>query len=262
MANLIPEEYLVELAHNQTKIGWPLLDSEIRRGIPTVISQYQKQVIIQVVNVFETSKLEGNYSEVVVRKDGKNKSRQISYGRSQSAEQTSLKSLTEMYVNRRGKYEAELRPFLPKIGTVPLAEDEIFKSLLKRSANEDPLMRKVQDDFFDQRYYQRAMRFFNENQFICALSLLVIYDSYIQSGGVLKFLRNRFTERTPFNGGDDKTWIKAYVDTRHRWLSTHTNPILRQTIYRTQCFLDQINRDNWDLSNPFVVQGIQIPTRS
>ncbi len=51
----------------------------------------------------------------------------------------------------------------------------------------------------------------------------------------------------------------AYVDTRHRWLANHGNLLLRKTIiYRTQCFKDQIDNDNWDLSKPLTVIGMKV----
>ena len=74
--------------------------------------------------------------------------------------------------------------------------------------------------------------------------MLVIYDSFIHSGSILPFLRQKFTENVPVNGGDEKKWIKQCVDTRHNWLENHSKLILRNTIYRTQCFKNQIKANN------------------
>jgi chitosanase len=52
----------------------------------------------------------------------------------------------------------------------------------------------------------------------------------------------------PAKGGDEKTWIRQYVDVRQDWLANHQLTILHATIYRTQCFKDEMARDNWDLS--------------
>lgn len=223
-----------------------------------MLTTKQKSTILQVINVFETGKSEGNYSSVVVMKDGTNRSRQITYGRSQTTEQGNLKTLIEMYIAKEGLFATQFTPFLPLIRVVPLADDAVFKALLKDSAKNDPIMRRCQDEFFDELYYQPAEQFFKSNKFTLPLSMLVIYDSFIHSGGVPSKLRQLFPERTPRNDGDEKAWIQAYVQTRHNWLLNHGNKLLPQTVYRTQCFLDQINTDNWDLKKAVMANGVRI----
>ena len=88
--------------------------------------------------------------------------------------------------------------------------------------------------------------------------MLVIYDSYIHSGSVLTRLRNRFAERTPINGGDEKAWIKAYVEARHNWLENNGNLLIRKTIYRTNCFKEQLQAGNWDLQQDVVIRGLRV----
>ena len=91
------------------------------------------------------------------------------------------------------------------------------------------------------------------------LSMLVIYDSYIHSGSIPQKLRKLFGEYPPAKGGDEKKWIISYVDVRHQWLKYHTNPILQRTIYRTQCFKDQIDQDNWTLDKlPILANGMNV----
>ena len=70
----------------------------------------------------------------------------------------------------------------------------------------------------------------------------------------MSWLRKRFPERSPINGGDEQTWIAQYVDTRNDWLATHSNPLLQNTVYRTECFKNEISRDNWELD--------QLPVRA
>jgi chitosanase len=107
--------------------------------------------------------------------------------------------------------------------------------------------------------YSRAFRFFEQNQFTLPLSLLVIYDSYIHSGSVPTFLRKRFGEFPPAAGGDEKKWSSSYVDIRHQWLKYHANALLRKTLYRTQCFKDQIAADNWLLAKlPVIANGVAV----
>jgi chitosanase len=88
--------------------------------------------------------------------------------------------------------------------------------------------------------------------------MLVIYDSYVHSGGILSFLRRRFITAVPASGGNEKEWINNYVEVRQSWLANHSNPVLRKTVYRTHCFQEQMIRNNWDLSKPVVANGITI----
>jgi chitosanase len=96
-------------------------------------------------------------------------------------------------------------------------------------------------------------------KFTLPLSLLVIYDSHIQSGSIRPDIREKFPEKVPKNGGDEKTWIKQYVNARHTWLANSGKPIVRQTIYRTQCFKNAIAKNNWDLSLPINANGTIVP---
>jgi chitosanase len=223
-----------------------------------MISANQKDKIIKVLNVFETGTPEGRYHSVTVMADGVNRSRQITYGKSQTTEQGNLKTLLEMYIAAGGKYGEDFKPYISKIKVIPLSNDMKFRLLLRKSALEDAIMRNTQDDFFEQLYYQPAEQFFNGNNFQTALSMLVIYDSYIHSGGVPRRLRERFPERTPINGGYESDWTTAYVNTRHHWLANHGNILLRKTIYRTQCLKNQIETDNWDLQNPIMANGVRV----
>lgn len=223
-----------------------------------MITQQQKIKILQIINVFETGTPEGKYDDLVVYDDGKNGSKQITFGRSQTTEQGNLKSLIELYIQKDGSFKNDFIPYLPKIGKTPLWENRTFKELLKKSAREDMLMRTAQDDFFDTIYYLPAQIFFEGNKFTLPLSMLVIYDSYIHSGSVPSFLRNRFPEAPPVRGGDEKAWIKAYVNARHNWLANHSKKLLQLTKYRTQCFLNQIKNDNWDLSQTVTANGVKV----
>lgn len=223
-----------------------------------MISSTQKSKILQVVNVFETGTKEGKYDMLVVYADGKNNSKQITYGRSQTTEQGNLKALLQLYVAKKGKFANDFKPFILDLGKKPLWDNTKFKNLLRKSAREDEVMRVSQDVFFDTLYYQPALHFFEKNKFTHALSLLVIYDSFIHSGTVPAFLRERFPENIPVNGGDEKKWIKQYVDVRHSWLENHTRPILQKTIYRTQCFKNQIKSGNWSLNEEIIANGIRV----
>lgn len=223
------------------------------------LSAQQKRICEQVVNVFETGEVEGDYGALVTYADGPHGMRQVTYGRSQTTEYGNLEELVQMYVDANGTYSEQLRPFLPKIGVTPLAENKEFKQLLRDAGRKDPVMQRIQDEFFERRYFQPSMQWADAHEFTFPLSALVIYDSFIHSGGIFDFLRKRFPEVPPAKGGDEKTWIEQYVDTRHKWLATHSNTLLRGTVYRTQCFKREISRNNWDLSQlPINANGVKV----
>ncbi len=186
------------------------------------LTNIQRSLIERVINVFETSTPEGKYDALVIYADGPHKMRQITYGRSQTTEYGNLRELVADYVAANGTFSAALAAYADRVGSEPLTDDKTFKDLLRKAGRTDPLMKPVQDRFFDKRYFQPAMTWAATNGFVQPLSALVIYDSFIHSGSILWFLRQRFAESPPANGGDERAWTKAYVDTRHDWLATHS----------------------------------------
>ena len=218
-----------------------------------------KTLILSVVNIFETGTPDGKYDDISIYADGKpdasgKKTRQVTYGRSQTTEQGNLKDLIAAYIANNGVFSKNFSYYLPKIGVEPLVDNEMFKTVLKDAAREDPIMKTTQDAFFDKRYFQPAVTFCVDNKFTLPLSMLVIYDSHIHSGKVPQTVRNMFSESIPKNGGDEKEWIKAYVDARRRWLLRLQEPV-PQTVYRMDCFKAQINIDNWMLDKPVLSNG-------
>ncbi|HEU4574625.1 MAG TPA: chitosanase [Chitinophagaceae bacterium] len=212
-----------------------------------------KKKIQDVISVFETSSVKPRYDILVTLHDGPGKCLQITYGKHQTTEYGNLKALIKMYCDSYGRYASDLRSYLAYIGRpdTPLAKNESFKHLLKL-AGTDYTMHEVQDKFFDQYYWDPAFKFFQQNNFSLPLSMLVIYDSYVHSGGILDFLRRRFGERTPINSGNERRWIKAYTSVRDKWLENHTNEILPPTDYRTDCLLEAIDTNNWELQHPVI----------
>lgn len=224
-----------------------------------VLTTQQKRICEQVINAFETGSAGGNYAGLVVYADGPHGIRQITYGRSQTTEYGKLEALLEAYVHHGGAFAAKLAPYLPKIGVTPLADDAGFKRTLKEAGKLDPVMMTTQDTFFEQHYYAPAAQWASVNGFVKPLSMLVIYDSYIHSGGILPFLRKRFPALVPGKGGKEEEWISQYVDTRRQWLATHPKSILQKTIYRMDCFQREINRGNWELTQvPVNANGVMV----
>lgn len=212
------------------------------------LTDNQKRVIERVINVFETGSADGNYGAIAIFNDGPHDIRQITYGRSQTTEYGKLRQLVQRYVAAGGLFSAALQPFADLVGSTPLTDNQEFKDLLRKAGRQDPLMKKVQDDFFDDAYFLPAMKWADDHGFQLPLSALVVYDSFIHSGSILWVIRNRFAELVPAAGGNEKAWITAYVKARHAWLANHHRPVVRATVYRTKCFSNEIARNNWDLS--------------
>ena len=224
-----------------------------------VLTPSQRAICERVINVFETGSVQGRYGAIAIFADGPHGIRQVTYGRSQTTEYGNLRELVSRYVAAGGTFSEQLRPFVPRIGRTALVDNATFKDLLRRAGNEDPIMARVQDAFFDDRYFNPAMRWGGTNGFTRGLSALVIYDSFIHSGGILDFLRARFRESPPARGGNEQTWISQYTETRHNWLLTHSNPAVRASSYRTADLLREIGRGNWDLAMvPIMANGTPV----
>ena len=228
------------------------------------ITPIVKRKIERVINAFETGSAEGNYGTLVKLKDYNDRETgttivQITFGRSQTTEFGHLKTLVQDYIENNGTLANELKQFVPRIGKKPsLATNETFCSVLKAAGKNDPIMKSCQDHLFDTKYYQPAHSWFLMNGFTLPLSLLVVYDSHIHSGSMLSFLRRKFTTRLPIAGGNEKEWILNYVAARHNWLLNHSNPLLRNTVYRTECFREAIQKSNWDLSERVNAHGVMV----
>ena len=227
-----------------------------------VLTDEQRRICDRVINVFETGTIRGEYGAISIFHDGPHDIRQITYGKSQTTEYGNLRELVEMYVEAGGLFSEALRPYVPRIGMTPLVDDIRFKDLLKRAGNEDPVMRRTQDVFFDRRYFQPALTWANQNGFARALSMLVIYNSFIHSGRIREDLRARFPERPPAQGGNEQTWVRQYVDVRHNWLANHHRPAVRASRYRTRDLAREIARGNWDLAIlPIMAHGVPVDGR-
>jgi chitosanase len=218
-----------------------------------------KNKIQKIVNVFESGSPDGDYGCISIYEDGPNGIKQVTYGKSQTTEWGNLPDLLRTYIKNSGKLSLHFIEYVAgDLGRVSLVNNKTFISLLKE-ASLDPIMRSSQDEFFDKHYWEPAKAWCIKNGFKTNLAMLVIYDSFIHSGSILKFLRDRFVEKVPANAGNEKDWILAYSKTRLNWLNNHSNPILQKTVYRVENFLTAIKEENWDLSATFIANGEKIP---
>lgn len=223
------------------------------------LNENQHRLIERVINTAETGKPDGDYAALSVYADGPHGIRQITFGRSQTTEYGNLRELVQRYVAAKAIFSTQLAEFADDVGSVPLTENTVFKNLLRNAARQDPVMRQIQDQFFNEVYFDPAMRWADNHGFKLPLSAMIIYDSFIHSGGILWLLRQKFPEDPPSHGGDEKAWIRAYTEARHQWLKNHAKQIVGASAYRTEAYLHEIQRGNWDLSQlPVMMNGIAV----
>lgn len=208
---------------------------------------------MRILAYFEVGNTSGGYGTVSIYRDGTNDTWQVTYGLLQTTQQGKLPMLLKQYVSNKGEYSDRLKKFAPYTSQ-NLYRNEEFLTIL-RMAGDDPIMQQTQDTFFEVNYLSKAEKWCKDNGFILPLSYLVIADSFIHSGSILEVIRNRFSEVPPARGGDEKEWITCYCQERLEWLSKHRREILRKTVYRPNCFLAQIQKNNWDLSKPVSANG-------
>jgi len=207
------------------------------------------------IGAVETGDPNGDYSCVTILHDGPNCIPQVTYGVYQTTEYGNLPALLASYCQQSGSLLAhQIGGYLPQLGKSgnSLWESTPFLALL-RQAGQDPVMQALQDSFFEEEYWRPMANWANGHGFTFPLSWLVLYDSFIQSGGILMKLRNQFPAATPAAGGDEKTWIGQYLVTRSNWLISSPNEAVHNSAYRVADLLRLFNQDNWFLTEAPIV---------
>jgi chitosanase len=226
--------------------------------IPAPFDPKYTAFIRRILSVAETDKADWDPAAVYKYNDGPNGSPQWTLSIGFTELGGNLKKVLQRYEDLGGIFGAEFAPYVAVMGKKHIADSD-FKMLLQKAGREDPLMLQAQEEMFEQLYLGPAFEWASKYGFALPLSYLVIADSFLHSGSMLDFLMNRFTEKKPSDGGDDKAWIEAYTQTRRDWLATHSKELLRNTAYRCNCYLSQIKNDNWNLDKaPVVMHGTPV----
>lgn len=195
-----------------------------------------------------------DYSSVFIYNDGKGGQPQVtlSYGFTQDY---NLREVLVTYCkNTDAILRNKIKPYIRNIKNPLLYKDTAFIELL-REAGKDPIMQQVQDELFQKLYLQPAEDWATAEGFIYPLSLAVITDSFLQSGKIPMDIRINFAERTPANGGNEKVWVKQYLEERKRWLNSRKLDAVKKSIYRPNCFLEAVAKNNWSLLAPVNANG-------
>lgn len=213
------------------------------------ISDVQKKTIEAIVNVFETGSPRGNYGAVTLLPGD---SGHLTYGRSQTTLASgNLYVLLLNYLNSaNARYGSEIAFYLGRVGQpdFSLDTDSAFHALLKL-CGEDPVMQLAQDAFFDNSYWQPALKAGAQLHLTMALSYGVSYDSHIQGAWATIVEKTNATVGAIGSGATEQGWIRTYVNTRKAWL-TARSPLLAKTTYRMDAFNALITSNKWSLELP------------
>lgn len=221
-------------------------------------TERSKTIALAIVKIFETSKPFGRYDAVAVLNDGAG----ISYGTSQFTHRSgSLAKVITRYLKLGGSVGAdEMAEHLPQLKSganiSALSKNAELKKALKEAGN-TPEMQQAQREIAFENYLKPALEACEGSDFDLPLSLAVIYDS-LNHGSYAK-IRDKVKLTLPPSIKPDeyeKEWITQYTQKRDKWLESV--PRLAATDYRTDFFLAQIARNNWQLKLPMTVHGFRL----
>jgi len=224
-----------------------------------MLSGIQKRIIQAIVNAFETGTALGDYGNVTLIPGDEG---HLTYGRSQTTLGSgNLFILIDRYCAAPGcQFGAQLSPFLQRVKNqdFSLDNDQTFRRLLQQ-AGKDPVMIATQDRFFDDVYFKPALNICQTMGITTALGHAAVYDSCVH--GSFDMIR----DTTNANRGTigvlgENAWVKAYLETRKAWVTREPQPfaLARNTVFRMNDLLAQVNANNWDLKLPFVVHDVTI----
>lgn len=210
-----------------------------------------------ILNIFETAKVRGDYGNVTVIAGDTG---HLTFGRSQTTLSSGgLKELLQRYCGNSGaRFAARLQLYLARVADKDLSLDTDLKlhNILRATAD-DPVMRDTQDLFFDQKYWQPAMRAADSLGITSALGAAIVYDGYVH-GSWAKMRDRTNREAGGFAALGEHDWLRAYVKIRRAWLAGSNRSDLRATVYRMDAFQRLIDQGYWGLDLPLVIRGTEI----
>jgi chitosanase len=219
-----------------------------------MVLKAQAATIKAIVNLFETGRVLGDYGQVTVIAGDTG---HLTFGRSQTTLGSgNLHTLLDRYCNNPGaRFRLLLARVLPQTAARDAALDtDIRLHNVLRASADDEVMRDLQDEFFDEVYFDPAVRVADRMRIVSPLGQAVVYDSFVH--GSWPRIRDR-VQGTPQTLGE-RAWIDAYVAARRQWLESHPRKDLRATVYRMDALRRLIELDAWGLPLPLVVRGAEI----
>lgn len=162
--------------------------------------------------------------------------------------------------NSEARDKDKLQPFLERVRKrdSALKEDAAFKALINRLET-DPVMTSILEEQFRTEYLNPALQVADQVGVKTLLGLAVIYDVSVSSGraGVKRFTDQATAQLggTPRSGVDEKQWVKTFLEARLE-RAVNSNPLSKSLMQRrTQFFLAQAGKNNWDLLPPFEIKS-------
>lgn len=247
----------------------------------TEMTESQKVMIWNILSVFETGKVEGDYGSCSVLADGAG----ISYGKHQATDKSgSVDAIVLRYLDLGGARSSVLRPLLPlleedvttklptgknpdevasKPSTLPKAtfDNAIFLMRTLASLGTDLAMKVAQDQVFAERYWNPCRSQCQAMGLQLPLSWCAVYDTCIQSGpAAVSRMRRMFPASPPSSGGEEKRWATEYLQARKRWIESFTDAspskqsLVRSTSYRANSLLALVSAGNWMLNAPVQIE--------
>lgn len=222
-----------------------------------------KDRIMSVIMIFETGYARKRFDSISIYNDARGDGEvydssknepmtQVTYGYLQTTQTSYLVDIVKRYVDNGGKYADELRIYIKDIPKRYI-KDPNFVKYLKLAAS-DTVMQEAQDYVFETKYFKKALDTCKKLGIKSNLGVLIVFDSIIHSGSIMQFLRDRFEEKAPIDGGDEITWLKQYTLTRRAWLLSKGG-LLAKCIYRQDVFLRLFESLDFTLKNKISTQG-------
>ena len=221
-----------------------------------VLTASQAQAAKAIVNIFESGTVRGDYSAVTLLPGDTGR---LGFGRAQASLGSGhLHLLAQRYCAASGaRFAGRLRAWLPALaGRSPAADHDLKLHNLLRASADDPVMRDVQDAFFDEMSWDPALRAATRLGVRSPLGIAVVYDGWVH--GAWPLLRDRTQAAGALAHVGEHDWVRRYVRLRREWLATHPNALLRATVWRMDAFLRLIEQEAWALALPLVVRGEEI----
>ena len=201
----------------------------------------------------DSGSAETDYKTIYRYADGNGKRRQVTLGRGFTQDGGNLWKVLARYIEKQGKEMIFFSRYAHKMSDGALWQDAAFLKTLGAVSTE-AAMREAQDEVFREVYLTPALEWADSREFQLPLSYAVAVDSYLHSGQMTKWLVASFPEHTPANGGDEKAWMKAYLEARLAWFARVSGD-LHTCMFRPQFFLGEIAANNWELHCPLMVRG-------
>jgi chitosanase len=214
------------------------------------LTTLQRKTAQAIIQVFETGRYSpGSYGSV---SNAAGDAGGLSYGSHQvSLTSGNLYLLLRNYCDQGGACASRLQPYMSRIANKERAVGASAQlQAVLREAGSDPIMKRVQDEYFDANFWRPSARDAQARKFVTPLAYALVFDGHIQ-GGWGKLAPRVSTKLA------EREWCREYIRVRRAWLLAG-HGIVPKTVYRMDTFSDLVKLGNWDLDLPLKAHGVTI----